>query len=108
MLGQEMYQMEFSTPVPGTVYDPSTGGALSWLDRLQSFGTTIVNLEYMRDINAINLERARQGLAPLSPSTYAPTVNVGVAPDVQRNAMLTLGAIGIGVFALVMLTKKRG
>lgn len=104
MLGQFDYTYETA---PGSVYMPAEEGSLSWLKQIQSFGSTLVQMEYMRDLNEINLERARQGKEPLSPAEYAPTVNVGVAPDVQRNAMLALGAVAGGLALIMVLSRRR-
>lgn len=88
------------------VYDPSDS-SLSWLDKLSSFGQVALNLELMRDLNEINLERARKGLPPLSPSEYSPQVNVGVASD-TRNTALMLGGMGlIGLLGVALLARRR-
>lgn len=88
----------------GGVLQPDVKNAeMDWMNRLTSFGqaamTAMTNAEYMRDLNAINLERARQGLAPLSPSDYAPTVNVGISGDTQK----VIIGVGVGLLALFAL-----
>ena len=50
-----------------------------------------------------NLNRARQGLPPLQPGTYAPSVNVGLEAGTQQT-LLIAGAVAL---AAVLLLKKR-
>lgn len=66
--------------------------------------------DLQRDLMQMNIDRARQGLAPIPSSAVAPQVNVGVAPDVQRTAMMVaLGGAAIlgGAYIFGGLGKKR-
>jgi hypothetical protein len=92
-----------SVTVPG-----QSNTSLDWLSQLTGAGQTLLQMDYLKQVNDINLQRAAQGLPPLNPATYAPTVNVGASPA-------TLQAGGIGLLALIvggvviaaMLAKKR-
>lgn len=77
-------------PLPGNVQTGETGFDFSGL--LTAFNAEALYLT--------NLERARRGLAPLSPSTYQPGVNVGIDPN-------TLLLVGAGVLAIVLLAGRR-
>jgi len=81
---------------------PATQPAGNWWDTLaqsaQKLLPSILTYQQAKDLNDINLERARKGQPPLSPAQYAPQVNVGVAPQTQQMityALLGLGALGI-------------
>lgn len=56
-------------------------------------------------LNDINLQRARTGLPPLSPSQYGPTVNVGLSSDVQKLVIGGVAVIGL-VFMLTRPSRK--
>lgn len=51
----------------------------------------------------LNIQRAEQGLPPISAQSVAPTVNVGVSSEIQK--LITYGGLALLV---VMLIKKRG
>lgn len=60
---------------------------------------TVYNQQRILDAN---MERAARGLPPLNTAQYAPTYNVGLAPDTRN--MLLIG----GGFLLVVLLLARG
>ena len=45
-----------------------------------------------QQIQNANTQRIAMGLAPLDPSAYAPTVNVGLSPEIKMMLLLALGA----------------
>ena len=96
----------------GTVTDPATlyssGGVSSsgtdWkgiITTATGFVTTAQTAINTQKLIDLNRTRAAQGLAPISGSQIAPTVNVGVSPEIQK--MLMIGGAGV---ALIMLLKK--
>ena len=73
---------------------PAEGG-WDWLGTVRDIFTTVTQAELTKDLYELNLERARQGLAPIPASTVAPQMNVGIAGDTQK-MLLQLG-IGAAV-----------
>lgn len=59
------------------------------------FGSALMQWDYMRQVNEINLERAKQGLAPIN----APAVQVGVAQS-TLTPLLLLGGAALLLFAM--------
>lgn len=107
-LGQEFFTVESGDPYPVTA--PASNG-FDWgglLGTAKEILTTVTQAELQKDLYQMNVQRAQQGLPPISPSAVAPQVNVGVAPDVQRNLMM----LGIGAAAIVggamLLGGRRG
>ena len=77
---------------------------------VRDLGVAYMGYETQRDLNQINLERARKNLAPLSPA-YAqamqPQVGVNVGLSAQSKQLLLYGAIGLGaMFAISQFTKR--
>jgi hypothetical protein len=95
------------------VPDPATAqGGDSWFTTIanaaKSIVPAVVAAKSQTDINAINLERARRGQAPLSAAymaQMAPQVRMGLAPDTQN--MLIYGGIALAaVIGLGMLSRR--
>jgi hypothetical protein len=85
--------------------DNSFGTTWDWAaiaNNVTKVGTALLSLNQQRELQELNIQRATRGLAPLSPSQYAPQMNVGIAQDTQK--MLMFGAIGLG---LVLLFSRR-
>lgn len=84
---------------------PATQPSGNWWEALatsaQKLLPSILTYQQAKDLNDINLERARQGKAPLSPSQYAPQVNVGMAPGTQN--LVTYALLGLGVLGVVFV-----
>lgn len=56
--------------------------------------------QQQRDLLKANTELLKAGLQPISPSTIAPQVNVGVSSDLQKMMMFGLvGLLAVGLFA---------
>lgn len=91
---------------------PVVGATPSILDQIVSFGQKIVpavlSYQQQRDLNAINIERARRGLSPLNTSAYvaqsAPQVRFGMTADTQK--MLMYGVL-IAAVAGVLIAFAR-
>ena len=74
----------------------TSGVSTSSLVNLLQTGITAYDTQTIMQTNAA---RAAQGLPPLSPSAYAPTVNVGLDPNL-------LMYLGIGAVVLFMLSRN--
>jgi hypothetical protein len=76
-----------------------------------SFAQTAVPAYLQLKIAKANISRAKQGLAPIDPSTIAPAMRVEVAPsgETLRTAGLGAGAIALALagIAAVMLLRRR-
>ena len=96
--------MAWTTDANGTWYDDGTGGtgasATPWYAAPLSALTSVYQAKSLMDINA---ERAKQGLAPISASAIAPTVNVGLPADQLQLAVM----FGVGVLAWLFLKKGK-
>lgn len=75
-----------------------------WGTRLISVIEKIVPAYQQQQLFKMQIRRAEQGLPPIDPSSFAPTVNVGVEAN-TRNLML-FGFIGLGV--LFLLARRKG
>jgi hypothetical protein len=73
-----------------------------WSSNLTNFLTAAQTAYTTNRLLDLNIQRAQQGLAPISAQSVAPTVNFGVSTDTQK--MLLYGAIALGV---VLLLRKR-
>ena len=62
---------------------------------------SIVSYRQSEKILDINLERAKKGLPPINAESVAPTVNIGVSPNVLNMVLL-----GAGIIAVAYLVKK--
>ena len=82
----------------------------NWYDNIigsvEKLGTAYLSYKQTQDINDVNLERAKQGLAPIDVSTIAPQVRVGFAPDTQNIIMITLLGVG-ALFVIGMMGGRK-
>ena len=67
--------------------------------------TALTSAYQQREINKINLERAKRGLDPLPASATATSVNVGLPPEQMRQIMILGGGLLL-VLAVAMLRKR--
>lgn len=79
----------------------------SWTDTLSRILPSLVLANSQRQLLAVQMDRARQGLPPLDASQYGLGVSVGVSPEVQRLLLIGGGLLLAGV-VLVPLLKRRG
>jgi hypothetical protein len=115
-LGQDFYDFDYTAMDTGTAanvpYPASAQGGDSWFTQVTNAAKNLLPAVYaanaQRDLNEINLERARKGMPALSPSymaATAPRFNVGMAPDTQD--MLLWGGIAIAaVLAFGMFSRR--
>lgn len=72
------------------------------------FGLTMADIQGIvsglnsQQLFQLNLQRAEQGLPPLNPAMYAPSMNFGMTPETRQLVMF--GAIGL---IAVLLLKRR-
>lgn len=87
-------------------------------DTVTSLAPTYLQYQSQKELLQIQLERARQGLAPLETSQYAPAVQIGLDPAQTRAAIAAAGtragefltqpmvlAAGAGLLLLVLMRK---
>lgn len=84
----------------------------TWVDDLTGFITDLapvyVATEQQKQLNKLNLERARMGQAPLDAS-QASTIStqVGLSPQTQQTMLLGAGILTIGAITAVALARPR-
>lgn len=72
------------------------------------FGMTMQDLQQLvaglnsQQLFQLNLQRAQQGLPPLSTQVYAPAVNIGMSPEMQKMVMIG----GLALLAVLLLKKR--
>ena len=77
----------------------------SILDNVTKTAQAYLQYDAQKDLVKLQLERARQGLAPIDTSQYAPGVNVGLSSDTQ-SAMTKWLLIGGAVLIAVMFLRR--
>jgi len=83
-----------------------TPAKTTWAEDIFTFGKTALALKQQRDIQSINLDRLRRGLSPLDASDVA--VGAKIAMDQkQLNKLLWVAGGGIGLIALILLSRGR-
>ena len=91
----------------------TSGGGTSttpgWLNTLVTGATQFMlgqqQAQRISQLNAINIQRAQQGLPPLSVDMAGPGVSVGVSPQLQTALYIGLGIAGI--FVVGSMLKRR-
>jgi hypothetical protein len=97
-------QFDTTSLDPTVAVDPSGSTSASAGSDLASTAQSLLTGLNAEALYIINLQRAQQGQAPLSASTYSPQVNVGVAPA-TRNTVLIVAALALG--GVFLLSRKR-
>jgi hypothetical protein len=92
--------------------DTTTPPSTDWGQTLSSFVSQVLgplaSAYQQKQIIDVNIKRAEQGLQPLDVSQIAPTVNVGVSPQVQQMGIIAgLGIAALIVTVMVISRKKR-
>lgn len=78
-----------------------------WGSKVFDLAGKYLQYDSQKQIVALNIKRAEQGLAPIDSGLLAPTVNVGVSKNVQTLAYVAVG--GLVVAGLVgAFAKSRG
>lgn len=75
----------------------------SWVDAATKLVSAVTATWQQKQFLNLNIERAKQGLPPLSASDYGLGVKVGLSDDVKQ--LLLWGLLGVG--AVIYLTSRR-
>ncbi len=94
--------------------DPTLAQAVSnvqapsenYFDAMLRAVNTLILADSQRRLLAVQLDRAKAGLAPLDSGQYGLGVNVGLSPETQRSLMIGAGVVGLALLALY--ATKRG
>lgn len=102
------YSAELETLAPNVtalVADTQAQGE-TWYDALARLLPVLASTYQQKQLLSVQVERARAGLPPLDASNYAPGVNVGLSPELQRTLIIG-GVVVLGLLAYGTL-KRRG
>lgn len=81
--------------------------ATDWGKTIADAAKGILAYKTQQDILDMNIRRAEQGLAPIDSASLAPTVNVGVPPEMMTMAKFAIGgALALGLVA-VLSSRRR-
>lgn len=94
--------IETAAPTSGSWWDQYGGDVIS---AIKSVGTAYLTLEQQKELNDLNMSRAQRGLLPLSPSQFAPQVNVGMSQDTKK--LLLYAALAGGAVLLLSSSRRR-
>lgn len=78
----------------------------SVLNDISKAATSYLTLEQQKELNAINLQRAQQGLPALDASQYGLGVSVGVSQSTQNTLLLIAGGVVLAIVASSFLRKR--
>lgn len=98
-----MDSIAVNLPVNATTQPTSWFGNV--LQDIERAATGYLTFEQQQDLNAINLQRAQQGLPALDASQYGLGVNVGVSSSTQNTVLMVAGVIA-GALILSSLLKR--
>ncbi|NBS80050.1 hypothetical protein EBS57_09745 [bacterium] len=94
--------MEQSAPGITKVINQQSQAGESWIDTAQRALTMLVMTNTQRQLMQINLERARQGLPPISGAQAGLSVGVEVGQDTRQ--LLMIG--GVALLAVLFLSRR--
>ena len=90
--------------------DPTNVNPTPWyqslIDNVAKLGTSYLSIEQQKQLNELNIQRAKQGLAPLDTSQYQTGVQVGLSSTTQQTLLYVAGGVGL-VILLSSLMKSR-
>ncbi len=78
--------------------------ATDWGKTIADAAKSLLAYKSQSDLVNMNIKRAEQGLPPIDSSTLAPTVNVGISPQVTQLAYVAVG--GLLLFGLFSAFKS--
>jgi hypothetical protein len=109
--GESVLMTPSGAPAAPQAAQPSATSA-GWLDSLvKGFSQALpvaAQAYSVKKLTDLNIDRARQGLQPLSTQQYAamiPAAQVQVGPDDSTKKLLMYGAIGVGGILLLRALK---
>jgi len=99
-----IYQPVIEQTAPGMtkVINQQSQAGESWIDTAQRALTMLVMTNTQRQLMQINLERARQGLPPISGAQAGLSVGVEVGQDTRQ--LLIIG--GVALLAVLLLSRR--
>jgi hypothetical protein len=74
---------------------------------LQSLATGYLTVQQQQQLDALNVERAKQGLAPIDTAQYQTGVNVGVSSSTQNTILIVVGVLGAAWVLSSMMGRRR-
>ncbi len=77
----------------------------SWTDTLQRLLPILATTYQQKQLLDVQVDRARQGLAPLDASMYAPGVQVGLSSDTAKMVMM-LGGAALLILLFIAMKKR--
>jgi MYXO-CTERM domain-containing protein len=83
---------------------PAAEPTTDWGKQLTSILSPLLNVWQQRELVKVNIKRAEQGLSPLDTGAIAPTVNVGVSPEVRQAGII--GGLALLGVALLFLRRR--
>ena len=112
--GGQLGQFDLVGPPAPTTADKSIWE--KFLDGAITAGTAYLTLQQQKELLQMNIERAKQGLAPIDPSIAAPIVKtqVDIDPQLAKDLTSNIGAgisktlliVGGAVIALLLFMRK--
>lgn len=96
--------------VPGLagLDDAAPAKGTDWGALLTAVGTAGVNIAQQRQLQKINIQRARAGLKPLDPEDFAATIKVQGGADKSTRLMLWgLGGLALLLAGYVVFSKRK-
>ena len=92
------YAPVFNTMAPGfnTLIDQQQQPSESWIDAAARLLPILAATEQQRQLLAVQVQRAQQGLPPLNMSQYAAGVQVGMSSDL-KNILVIGGSIALAI-----------
>lgn len=99
-----VYQPAIEKAAPGItkVINQQSQPGESWIDTAQRALTMLTMTQAQRQLMQINLERARQGLPPISGADAGLSVGVEVGRDTRQLIMLG----GVALLAVLLLSRR--
>jgi len=99
-----VYQPQLEQAAPGItkVINQQSQPGESWIDTAQRALTMLVMTNSQRQLMQINLERARQGLPPISGAQAGLSVGVEVGRDTRQLIMIG----GVALLAVLLLSRR--
>lgn len=100
---------DWDAVIPGFTAQVSgnQSGGESWLDTAQRLIQTGLATWQQKQIMQINIDRAKQGLAPISGADAGLQVGVGLS-DQTRTMLWVLGGGALALLAVMALSRRRG
>lgn len=97
--------LETVAPNVTRIVEDTRGTGEAWYDALARVLPVLASTYQQKQLLQVQVERARQGLAPLDVSQYAGGVQVGLSPGLQR-ALIIGGSLALALGAVYLLRRR--